>query len=49
MRDDRQLRVNPIAMTIVVASTISTKQATNVAITRPQVAAVTRLSSQAAG
>src|SRR3982074_1543347 len=47
MREDRQLRVKPMAMTMVVASTISTKHATKVAMTRPQVAAVTRLSSQA--
>ncbi len=43
---DFQLRVKPIAITMVVASTISTKHATNVAIRRPQVAAVTARSFQ---
>ena len=36
---DLQPRVNPMAITMVVASTISTTQATNTEMTRPQVTA----------
>src|SRR5262245_34063112 len=42
---DRQPRVKPIAITMVVASTISTKHATKVETIRAQVAAVTQYSS----
>ena len=43
---ERQLRVKPIAITMVVASTISTKHATNVEMIRAQVAADTQRSSR---